>query len=48
MESPNVSSSPISSLAIKSTPFFNEAWAKGRSPKKGKGPLQRFLDWFLK
>ena len=32
----------------KNTPFFNEAWAKGRSPKKGKGPLQRFLDWFLK
>ena len=32
----------------KSTPFFNEAWIKGRSSKKGKGPLQRFLDWFLK
>jgi len=32
----------------KDTPFFNEAWIKGRSPKKGKGPLQRFLDWFLK
>ena len=32
----------------KSTPFFNEAWIKGRSPKKGKGTLQRFLDWFLK
>ena len=31
----------------KSTPFWNEAWIKGRSPK-GKGPLQRFLDWFLK
>jgi len=31
----------------KSTPFWNEAWVTGRSPK-GKGPLQRFLDWFLK
>ena len=31
----------------KSTPFWNEAWVKGRSPK-GKGRLQRFLDWFLK
>ena len=32
----------------KDTPFFNEAWVKGLSPKKGKGSLQRFLDWFLK
>ena len=32
----------------KDTPFFNEAWVKGRSPKKGKGSLQRFLDWFLR
>ena len=31
----------------KRTPFWNEAWGKGRSPK-GKGRLQRFLDWFLK
>jgi len=31
----------------KSTPFWNEAWVKGLSPKKGKGPLRRFLDWFL-
>jgi len=31
----------------KSTPFWNEAWIKGQSPK-GKGPLQRFLNWFLK
>ena len=28
----------------KSTPFWNEAWIKGRSPK-GKSPLRRFLDW---
>ncbi len=31
----------------KSTPFWNEAWVKGLSPKKGKGPLRRFLNWFL-
>jgi len=31
----------------KSTPFWNEAWVKGLSPKKGKGLLRRFLDWFL-
>ena len=31
----------------KSTPFWNEAWVKGRSPK-GKSPLKKFLDWFLK
>jgi hypothetical protein len=32
----------------KSTPFWNEAWVKGKSPKKGKGPLRKFLDWLLK
>ncbi len=32
----------------KATPFFNEAWVKGLSPKKGNSPLQRFLDWFLR
>ena len=31
----------------KSTPFWNEAWIKGRSPK-AKNPLQRFLTWFLR
>ena len=32
----------------KSTPFWNEAWAKGRSPKKGKNFLSKFVDWLLK
>ena len=32
----------------KSTPFWNEAWAKGSSPKKGKNFLSKFVDWILK
>jgi len=32
----------------KSTPFWNEAWAKGSSPKKGKNFLSKFVDWMLK
>ena len=32
----------------KSTPFLNEAWVKGSSPKKGKNFLSKFVDWMLK
>ena len=32
----------------KSTPFWNEAWVKGSSPKKGKNFLSKFVDWMLK
>ena len=32
----------------KSTPFWNEAWAKGRSPKKGENYFSKFFDWLLK
>ena len=32
----------------KSTPFWNEAWVKGRSPKKGKNALSKFFNWLLK
>jgi hypothetical protein len=32
----------------KSTPFWNEAWIKGISPKKGKNPLSKFFNWLLK
>ncbi len=31
-----------------STPFWNEAWIKGRSPKKGKNALSKFFDWLVK
>ena len=32
----------------KSTPFWNEAWVKGRSHKKGKNYLSKLFDWLLK
>jgi|10_taG_2_1085330.scaffolds.fasta_scaffold118917_2 hypothetical protein len=32
----------------KSTPFWNEAWVKGRSPKKGNNFLSKFIDWIIK
>ena len=31
----------------KSTPHFNEAWIRGRSPKN-KNWLDKFLDWVFK
>ena len=32
----------------KSTPFWNEAWVKGSSPKKGNNFLSKFIDWIIK
>jgi hypothetical protein len=32
----------------KNTPFWNEAWVKGSSPKKQKNFLSKFIDWILK
>jgi len=31
----------------KSTPFWNEAWQGGKSPKRKKLAFERFLDWLL-
>ena len=32
----------------KSTPFWNEAWVKGRSPKKRKNFLSKYIYWIIK
>ena len=32
----------------KSTSFWNEAWVKGRSPKKRKNFLSKFIDCIIK